>query len=176
MSSSLAKAPNNDPPPMNGFVDNYMAQTVTDPAPLAANVMHYFTEQQVPVLSALAKAFGVSDQWHAAAPCQTWPNFVHTAMAGGYTDNNVNELPFEQPSIFKRLGAKGRKWRVYYHDMPQSLTLGDLWLDIGNFRHFDEAFDADAKAGNLPNYAFIEPGYFANSGRNRLGLGDRASA
>jgi phospholipase C len=158
--------PNEQPPPMNGFVDNYMSQTSTDPAPVAANIMHYFTERQVPVLSALAKAFGVSDQWHASAPCQTWPNrfFVHTGTAGGYTDNHADELPFDKPSIFKRFGDKGRTWRVYYHDMPQALTLGDILLDVPfHFRKFDEHFAQDARTGNLPNYSFIEPAYFANS-------------
>jgi len=159
------KVPNYDPPPMSGFVDNYMCQPATDPPPLAINVMHYFTEKQVPVLSTLAKAFDVSDQWHASAPCQTWPNrfFVHTGTAGGYTDNNVDELPFDKPSIFKRLGEKGRTWHVYFHDMPQALTLGDLWLDVAQFRRFDDAFEVDARSGNLPNYSFIEPGYFASA-------------
>lgn len=157
-------------PPMSGFVDNYMAQKSADPPPLAASIMHYFTAGQVPVISALARAFGVSDQWYASAPCQTWPNrfFAHTGTAGGYTDNNVDEIPFGRPTLFKRLGEKGRSWRVYCHDVPQALTFRDLLLDAAtHLRHFNETFEDDARRGNLSNYSFIEPGYFASS---ELGL------
>jgi phospholipase C len=102
--------PGNQVPPMSGFVDNYMAQkNSADPPPLAASIMHYFTAVQVPVISASARAFGVGDQWHASAPCQTSPNrfFAHTGTAGGYTDNNVDAVPFGRPTIFKRLARTG---------------------------------------------------------------------
>ena len=69
-------------PPMNGFVDNYMRQAPGNPAYDAAAPMHYFVYDEIPVLSQLARAFGVSDRWHASAPCQTWPNrfFVHDSV------------------------------------------------------------------------------------------------
>ena len=93
----LNGTPGDTVPPMNGFVDNYVRQTATDPRPDPASVMHYFMPKQVPVLSTLAKAFGVSDQWHASAPCQTWPNrfFAHTATAGGYVDNSPPHFPYD---------------------------------------------------------------------------------
>ena len=63
------------PPNMGGFATNYGAQRASsDGVPRPRDVMHYFKPEQVPVISALAKAFGVSDMWHASAPCQTWPN------------------------------------------------------------------------------------------------------
>src|SRR6185312_2401865 len=98
----LKGTPGDSVPTMDGFVDNYVRQKPNGSPPNAIEVMHYFTPDQVPVISQLAKAFGVSDQWHASAPCQTWPNrfFVHTGTAGGYTDNNVDELPFDKPTIF----------------------------------------------------------------------------
>ena len=48
-------------------------------------MMHYFSPDQTPVLSELARAFAVSDRWFASAPCQTWPNrfFTHTGTASG---------------------------------------------------------------------------------------------
>ena len=66
---------------MDGFVRNYLAQQPLNPTETydPKSVMHYFTPDQVPVLSALAKQFAVCDRWFASAPCQTWPNrwFVH---------------------------------------------------------------------------------------------------
>ena len=67
-------------PSMKGFIANYMKQPATSDPKDPMAVMHYFTPDQIQVLSTLAKAFGVCDQWFASAPCQTWPNrfFTHT--------------------------------------------------------------------------------------------------
>jgi phospholipase C len=152
------------PPPMSGFAANYMAQPKADKPYQASAVLHYLTPEQVPVISTLAKAFGVSDQWFASAPCQTWPNrfFVHTGTCRGYVNNSKFPIPFPAPSIFRRLSDNGATWRVYFHDVPQSLLLGDIWLEaVLHYRGFSQ-FLADAHGGALPNYSFIEPRYFAD--------------
>src|SRR6185437_9896206 len=148
---------------MGGFVSNYISQkseASSDPrAP-----MHYFRPEQLPVMSTLAKAFGVSDRWYASAPCQTWPNrfFAHTATALGCVNNSQFPIPFPAPSIFRRLESHNKTWRVYFHDLPQSLLLEDLWLVAPLHFRFMGQFFADAHTGALPNYSFIEPRYFAN--------------
>jgi phospholipase C len=151
------------PATMSGFAQSYATQTAKGVFAPAA-VMHYFTPDQVPVISALAKAFGVCDQWHASAPCQTWPNrfFAHTGTSLGHVDNQTFSVPFDAPSIFGRLEAAQRTWRVYFHDMPQSLLLKDIWpCAASRYRLFSQ-FLADAHTGALPNYSFIEPRYFAD--------------
>jgi phospholipase C len=151
-------------PPMSGFVDNYMRQpTVDRPYDLNAP-MHYFTWDQVPVISQLARSFAVSDQWHASAPCQTWPNrfFVHTAMAGGYVNNTLAAIPHLTPSIFHRLESVGRTSRIYFHDVPQSIVLADQWPVAGQRFRPIECFWDDADHDDLPDYSFIEPRYFTN--------------
>ncbi|MET1028124.1 MAG: alkaline phosphatase family protein [Dongiaceae bacterium] len=156
------------PPGMSGFVANFMSQPAGKNAHDPLAVMHYFETDQLPALSTLAKAFGVCDQWYASAPCQTWPNrfFVHTGTSLGYVDNNTFPIPFSAPSIFARLSDADRSWRVYFHDLPQSIMLGDVWYRAPlHYRFFDQ-FLADAHGGELPNYSFIEPRYFAD-----LGLG-----
>ena len=146
------------PATMCGFAQNYVQQAKG----AASAVMHYFTPLQVPVISALAKAFGVSDQWHASAPCQTWPNrfFAHTGTSMGYVDNHTFPIPFRAPSIFSRLEEQDKTWRVYFHDMPQSMLLRDVWSLALTHYCFFKQFLADASQGALPNYSFIEPGYF----------------
>lgn len=156
------------PPSMSGFVQNYMDQT-PPPAECQA-VMHYFTPEQVPVISTLARAFGVCDQWHASAPCQTWPNrfFVHTGTALGYVNNSNFPIPFPGASIFKRLSDCGKGWRVYFHDVPQSILLRDIWLEaVFHFRPFS-TFLSDAQNGTLPSYSFIEPRYFTDLFLNNI--------
>jgi phospholipase C len=156
------------PPPMSGFVQNYMEQK--PPPDSCQAVMHYFKPEQVPVISTLAKAFGVCDQWYASAPCQTWPNrfFVHTGTSLGYVNNHNFPIPFPAPSIFKRLSQCGKGWRVYFHDTPQSLLLGDIWFEAPLHYRFFSAFLSDAMNGTLPNYSFIEPRYFTDLVLNKI--------
>lgn len=119
----LKGTPDDAVPTMDGFVDNYARQKPSGgSAPDPIEVMHFFTPVQVPIISQLAKAFGVSDQWHASAPCQTWPNrfFVHTGTAGGYVNNSPPHFPYLMPSIFKRLSDRGKTWKVYFHDFAAS--------------------------------------------------------
>jgi phospholipase C len=127
--------------------------------------MHYYTPDQVPVISQLARSFAVSDQWYASAPCQTWPNrfFVHTATAGGHVDNSLDDLPYLAPSIFNRLDSVGHTSHVYFHDVPQSVTLADQWpVAADRFRPIESFWD-DAAHGDLPDYSFIEPRYFTDT-------------
>jgi phospholipase C len=168
-------APEGAVPNMSGFVDNYMRQPPNGPRPQPGAVMHYFTPQQVPVMSRLARAFGVSDRWHASAPCETWPNryFAHCGTAGGHINNKRAHFPYRRPAsmrtIFRRLDACGYNWRIYFHDVPQAATLTDLWRKIPTrFCFFDDEFGRHCRMGRLANYSFIEPRYYPNVWRNRL--------
>jgi phospholipase C len=158
-------------PDMSGFAANYATQKPSSDGPFVpGNVMHYFSPEQVPVISTLARAFGVCDEWYASAPCQTWANrfFAHTGTSLGYVDNHTFRVPFAAPSIFRRLQDSGRTWRVYFHDVPQALLLRDIWLHAaGHFRFFRQ-FLADAHTGGLPDYSFIEPRYFSDLFLNRI--------
>jgi phospholipase C len=158
-------APNPGPPTMGGFVDNYMRQPGTNPAPDPYSVMHYFVPGQVPVIIELARSFAVSDRWFASAPCQTWPNrfFAHTGTAAGYVNNSPSHFPYLMETVFNRLDGVRQSWRIYFHDIPQSSTLSKIWGDVvTNFRSFETDFARDAAAGQLPAYSFIEPRYFAD--------------
>lgn len=168
---------NTGAPTMDGFVDNYMRQPPpdrrTDPPPDPAAVMHYFMPDQVPIISRLARAFGVSDRWHASAPCQTWPNrfFVHCATANGYVNNATptTHFPYLMQTVFNRLESVKQQWRVYFHDIPQCMTLSRLWDNaFTNFRFFERDFVRDAANGKLPAYSFIEPRFFTDTVQGRV--------
>jgi phospholipase C len=155
--------PQPPPPPMLGFVENYLAQEAVAPGNYVAKaIMHYFEPAQVPVISQLATQFAVSDTWHASAPCQTWPNrfFVHTGTADGYQNNDPYHL-LDLTTIYNRCELAGTVgWKIYFHDIAQASALTKLWLLSDHFHLFD-TFITDAKTGNLPAYSFIEPRYFA---------------
>jgi len=154
------------PATMSGFVDNYMRQPPADRPYDPRQVMHHFTAEQLPVMSQLAQAFGVSDRWFASAPCETWPNrfFAHCGTSGGWVNNGREGFPHRYPrllpTIFRRLGRHRKSWKIYFHDVPQAAALVELWPSIPTrFRLFED-FLADCAAGTLPSYSFIEPRYY----------------
>jgi phospholipase C len=150
-------------PTMGGFVKNYLRQALTEPGnydPKA--IMHYYTPEQVPVMSLLARQFAVCDRWFASAPCQTWPNrfFIHACTANGYENNDPPRFPYQMDTVFNQLHRAALKnWKIYYHDLALSHSLSKLWLLPHHFRYYNE-FREDARTGNLPYYSFIEPRYF----------------
>ena len=159
-----------DRPTMDGFVDNYVRQPSHPAPPRPHAVMHAYRPEHLPATTMLARSFGVSDRWFASAPCETWPNryFLHCGTAGGYVNNERSSFPYRWPrflpTIFRRLDRSGRRWKVYFHDLPQAATLVDLWPKIfTRFCFFDPHFMSDAKTGKLPAYSFIEPRYYSNS-------------
>jgi phospholipase C len=98
---------------MNGFVKNYLVQKQLNPQENydPKSVMHYFTSDQAPVLSQLAKRFAVCDHWFASAPCQTWPNrwFVHAATADHHENNNPHAFPLSSYRPMWRLARSSAK-------------------------------------------------------------------
>ncbi len=154
--------PESESPKMNGFVNNYLRQSAEPSGSyLPKSIMHYYTPEQLPVISTLAKDFAVCDNWFASAPCQTWPNrfFLHCATAKGYENNSPAHFPYLMETIFNRF-SDSKSWKIYFHDFPQTLTLTRLWPHIERFRLFEQEFSKDAAAGKLPAYSFIEPRYF----------------
>ncbi|HEX7381042.1 MAG TPA: alkaline phosphatase family protein [Nevskiaceae bacterium] len=151
---------------MSGFAANYL-KTGGDPR----SVMYGYTPRQLPVISALARSFAVSDRWFASAPTETWPNrfFVHAGTAGGYVNNLPLHLPYTMETVFNRLTGAGRTWCIYHHDFPQAATLSRIWAELpGRLKSFDDDFLKDARLGHLPNYSFIEPRYFPDRLVGRL--------
>jgi phospholipase C len=153
--------------PMQGFVLNYAATGAADPA----GIMETYTPEQVPVLSALARNFAISDAWFASVPSQTWPNrsFVHAGTSNGHVDNGdpSDPLDWDVRTIFKVLEDSSPKitWSVFSDAwIAPSLTrvqfpeLWDLSLD-GHFQHFKSFRDACATQGALPQYSFLEPSF-----------------
>lgn len=155
-------SPGQYPPDMSGFVADYVMQNAANAESYEPGaVMHYYTSDQIPVITTLAKQYAVCDQWFASAPCQTWPNrfFLHCGTAGGYENNSPVHFPYLMDTVFNRLEDAGHDWGIYFHDFPQTLTLTRLWPHVEHFRLFDE-FIEDCQRGELPAYAFIEPRYF----------------
>jgi phospholipase C len=150
--------------PMSGFVVNYERATFSVSA--AGQIMESYRSSQVPVISALAQNYAVSDAWFCSVPSQTLPNrsFFHTGTSNGNVDNGAPADPYDWnvPSIFNLFDAVGGSWAVYSNAIlapPLTRTfLPGLW-DRSYHDHFQDfrAFQEACANNSLPPYSFIEP-------------------
>lgn len=148
--------------PMQGFVVNYENATSST----ADQIMESYHPSQVPVISALAQNYAVSDAWFCSVPSQTLPNrsFVHAGTSNGNVNNGDPADPFEWDvrSIFNVLHSIGASWVVYSDAiLTPSLTrtfFPKLWDPLlqDHFKSFG-TFQAACANNSLPQYSFIEP-------------------
>jgi phospholipase C len=150
--------------PMQGFVADYATTASGNPA----QIMECHSTAQLPVLSALARSYAVSDAWYASVPSQTWPNraFVHAGTSNGHVNNGnpPDPLQWDVPTIYSVLEAIGASWSVYSDTvLTPSLTrtmFPSLWpLELESHFHGFSAFVEACAAQSLPQYSFIEPSF-----------------
>ncbi len=162
------EAPNQNPMwPNLGFATNYKLVTGSN---IPVEIMEPFSPAQVPVLSALARNFAVSDAWFSSVPSETWPNrcFFHSGTSNGNVVNGAYPNPFDWDvrTIFNVLEDLGISWRVYSDTLvAPALTwvmFPQLWgFGLDRFGHFSDFREACAK-GTLPRYTFLEPSFLDN--------------
>ena len=173
-----AANPPSDPAPMSGFMFCANTSVKAQGANFAGDarqVMEYFLPEQVPVLTALARNFALFNWWFSSLPGPTWPNryFIHAATSGGLAESpstlHTGEaglgfgFSFQGGTIYDRVTAAGKNWRIYHDGLPQAASIASLWPEFINpfTRNFREMgnFQADVAAHGLPEYTFIEPNY-----------------
>ncbi|HTZ88075.1 MAG TPA: alkaline phosphatase family protein [Solirubrobacteraceae bacterium] len=156
----------------SGFVTSF-AQELKEPKhPLdpklvgasPASIMGMYAPETLPVLSALARGYAVSDRWFASVPTQTFPNraFAVAGTSLGYTDNSAHGHPaFDTPSVFGRLADAGYTWKIYGYsgipltagDFPDTVQPGPKGEVVSGFARFKD----DAANGELAAFSYIEP-------------------
>ena len=163
-------------PTMDGFVKDYISTFTGEMGRQPtyeeyAHIMTGYTPEQVPVLSTIAKGFGVFDHWFCEVPSQTLMNrsFWTAATSSGFTIN-LPTSNFTQKNdaetIFNRLEAHDRTWKVYVQE-PSRIS-GTALANLPrlkdrlatNFVPFSE-FEQDAANGTLPDFSMIEPNLVA---------------
>jgi phospholipase C len=170
-------------PTMDGFVTDYISwftwemgrQPTYDEY---AQIMQCYAPEQVPVLSGIAREFGVFDHWFSEVPSQTfmnrsfWTAATCTPLPTGGTINSPSSHWMKDntsETIFDRLEAHGRSWKVYIKEpAPASFTGFIHWPRLKerfatNFVPFEE-FKKDAANGTLPDFALIEPNLLLGHG------------
>ncbi|KAM7214985.1 Phosphoesterase [Rhypophila decipiens] len=133
---------------------------------LATQVMNYYTEAQVPVLTALVKNFVTFNHWHSDVPGPTNPNRAAltsgTSYGHGSNDAAFGSYGLPQRSIFQQLTETGHSWRNYVD--PKGGTGPDAgfynWTKTsGNTGLIKPLanFYTDAAAGTLPELSYLNP-------------------
>ena len=134
---------------------------------LAHQVMHYYTEEQVPVLTALTKNFVTFNHWHSDIPGPTNPNRVSftSGTSQGYGTNNFDLGAVGVRGIFQELTENGdHSWKNYISDPSTTTGPQALWYNW-TYQQPDYASKVvplaelytDAAAGNLAEFTWIDP-------------------
>jgi phospholipase C len=133
--------------------------------------MGYWTREDLPWAYSLASTFPLADRWFAPVMGQTQPNrrYLLAATSSGMVDDVLPEnlLPSDDGTIFDRLDNHQIPWRNYYCSFPPTsyLFLGQAIEGHASVVKIDQFF-ADAKSGNLPGFAIIDPDFGRCSGEN----------
>jgi phospholipase C len=155
-----------------GFVRNYAKAIAANrakhwyvvPGTTPEMIMGCYAPETLPVLSALARSYAVCDHWFCSAPTMTMPNraFACAGTSQGHLDDHTKI--FTVPSIFGSMSDHSVPWKIYGYD-KSPLTRLDFPDTTGaastHFGLFTD-FWADAAAGTLPAYAFLEPSWSSN--------------
>jgi phospholipase C len=153
----------------SGFVTNFNATIAWDKTAgrsvetgtTAANIMGIFTPEALPVLSGLARGFAVCDHWYSSVPTETFPNRAFACAATSQGHMNDGSASYTVQSVFGLMTAHNQSWKIYGDDaepltrknFPDTTSAPDA-----NFGEFAD-FTADAAAGSLPAYSFLEPSW-----------------
>jgi phospholipase C len=152
------------------FVAEYVRKFPDSTAAERDEVMGYYEIDRLPALHFLARHFTVCDRWYSSVPGPTWANrfFVHTGTARGIARMPDNQWDFkgyalyDQRTIYDELNDHDKEWRIYFHDVPQTLALSNQWQSENKRKYSPiENFEADAAgpASQFPAFVFIEPQY-----------------
>ena len=125
----------------------------------------YYGEDDLPILSALAKGYTSFDKYFCSMMGPTWENRLFqitgtTQLDEGWCDfpNAGERRPVVIPlTIFDRVREAGLSAAYYYHESPVTgLFASRKYEDIS---YPIEQFFRDAREGKLANVVFVDPNY-----------------
>ncbi|KAJ5988527.1 hypothetical protein N7481_003737 [Penicillium waksmanii] len=157
-------------PGQKGFVHEQLRSHAGDLAnkDLAKQVLNYYTEDEVPVLTSLVQNYLTFNHWHSDHPGPTNPNRAYV-LSGTSAGHGTNDDGFDadthsltQRTIFQQLSETDHTWKNYYTDADTGMV--DLWFFDWPFTSGNDKlavpmkdFYSDAAAGTLPEFSFLDP-------------------
>ena len=132
--------------------------------------MGYWTGDDIPFYTSMAKTFPVCDRWFASCFGQTYPNrrflFAGTSMGTIHTIAEADPIVPPNGTIVDALNTNNITWIEYFSNAPS------LALFLPVFAHNQEKttkmdqYFTDVAAGNLPQVSFLEPDFDKQSEEN----------
>ena len=130
----------------------------------------YFLGEDLPFTWDMARTFPIADRWFSSLLGQTDPNrrYLMAGTSLGQVADGLNEQLPPNGTIFDALNRHGITWKDYYSNES---SIG-VWLPLltepaitANLNAIDRYY-ADAAAGTLPQFSFVEPNYSVSSEEN----------
>ncbi len=125
--------------------------------------MGYWTGDDIPFYTSMAKTFPVCDRWFASCFGQTYPNrrflFAGTSMGTIHTIPEADPIVPPNGTIVDALNRNNLTWIEYFSNAPS------LALFLPTFAHNQEKttkmdqYFTDVAAGKLPQVSFLEPDF-----------------
>jgi phospholipase C len=155
------------------FADGANSGFVKASGPVA---MRYYDRQRMPFSASLAAHFPVGQRYFSSVLAQTYPNrrFLFAGTASGLTVTDLQQswsLPAANGTIFDRLTAAGIEWASYTPaPVLSNASIGIIKSEITSANlariRSPQQFHADAAAGTLPPFSFMDPEYTYQSEEN----------
>lgn len=128
----------------------------------------YYTGEDLPILAALAENYTTFDQYFCSMLGPTWPNrFYQLCATTDVFETGFFPAPGQprpsnlETAIFDRLDGAGLTSAYYSPGEPMTELFSSGRYDSLTKPY--ETFLDDAKAGTLPNVAFVDPDYTAEA-------------
>lgn len=122
-----------------------------------ARAMGYHDATDLPFYYWLANEFSIADHYHASVLGPTFPNrmYLYAASSFGNTYNTIAEAENTLPDYLEK---REIDWKIYATGTPGFGIFVSTHLKYADehLRSIDDYF-ADAAAGTLPQFAFIDP-------------------
>ncbi len=125
----------------------------------------YYREDDLPIMSALAKGYTTFDNYFCSMMGPTWENRLFQLSATTQLDENWCDFPKDgerrpvviQTAIFDRVRDAGLTAGYYYHESPVTGLFASRKYD--DISYPIEQFWRDAREGKLANVVFVDPNY-----------------
>lgn len=125
----------------------------------------YYREDELPILSALAKGYTTFDNYFCSMMGPTWENRLFQITGTTQLDEGWCDFPKEgerrpvviPTAIFDRVREAGLTASYYYHESPVTGLFSSRRYD--DISYPIEQFWRDAREGKLANVVFVDPNY-----------------
>jgi phospholipase C len=145
----------------HGRMDGFTRTNAVSADRTGRRTMGFYTRRDLPFYYGLYRTFAISDRYFSSVLTQTFPNrfYLLAGTSFGHIRNDFPSNPnqFRHKTIFQELDRHHVTWRIYYAQVPFAFEFKYVRdHQAGHVFPIDKYY-ADAKAGTLPQVAFIDP-------------------